>query len=45
MVVRIVTQIKIAVKQVYNDIDAVIFEAILTLNAIETRCKQKDYTR
>ncbi len=37
------TQIRIAVKQAFDDVDSIIFEAALTLNAIETRRKQKEY--
>jgi hypothetical protein len=31
------------VKQVFDNIDAIIFEAALTLNAVETLYKQKEY--
>jgi hypothetical protein len=37
------TQIKIAVKQAFDNVDSIIFEAALTLNAIETRNKQMEY--
>jgi len=37
------TKIKVEVKQGFDRIDAIIFEAALTLNEIETRYKQKDY--
>jgi len=37
------TEVKVAVKQGFDTIDAIIFEAALTLNAIETQFKQKDY--
>ena len=37
-----VTQIKIAVKQGYDSLDSIIFEAAMMLNAAETRCKQKE---
>jgi hypothetical protein len=36
-------QIKVAVKPAFDIIDAIIFEAALTLNAIETQYKQKEY--
>jgi hypothetical protein len=36
-------QIKVAVKQTYETVDAIMFEAALTLNAIETKYKQKEY--
>ncbi len=36
-------QIKVAVKQEFDPIDAIIFEAALTLNEIETKYKQKEY--
>jgi len=35
--------IKIAVKQTFDNVDSILFEAALTLNAIETRNKQKGY--
>jgi hypothetical protein len=34
---------KVAVKQAFDNIDAVRFEAALVLNAIETQYKQKEY--
>jgi hypothetical protein len=37
------TQIKVAVKQAFDNIDEIIFEAALTLNAVETKYKQKEY--
>jgi hypothetical protein len=37
------TQIKVAVKQAFDNIDAIIFEAALVLNAVETQYKQKEY--
>ncbi len=37
------SQIKVAVKQEFDTIDAIIFEAALTLNEIETKYKQKEY--
>jgi hypothetical protein len=40
---RILAQIKVAVKQGFDTIDAIIFEAALKLNAIENKHKQKDY--
>jgi hypothetical protein len=36
-------QIKVAVKQDYGNVDAIIFEAALTLNERQTRHKQKEY--
>ena len=36
-------QIKVEVKQTYETVDAIIFEAALTLNASETKYKQKGY--
>jgi hypothetical protein len=36
-------QIKVAVKQGFDNVDAIIFEAALTLNGIETKYKQKEY--
>jgi hypothetical protein len=36
-------QIKVAVKQDFDTIDGVIFEAALVLNAMETQYKQKEY--
>jgi hypothetical protein len=36
-------QIKVAIKQEFDSIDAIIFEAALTLNEIETKHKQKEY--
>jgi hypothetical protein len=35
--------IKVAVKQSFDNVDSIIFEAALALNAIETRTKQKEY--
>jgi hypothetical protein len=40
---RILAQIKVAVKQAFDSIDGIIFEAALTLNEIETKYKQKEY--
>jgi hypothetical protein len=37
------SEIKVAVKQGFDSVDAIIFEAALVLNAIETKNKQKDY--
>jgi hypothetical protein len=37
------TQIKVAVKQAFDPIDEVIFEAALALNAVETQYKQMEY--
>jgi len=37
------TQIKIMVKQTFGNVDSIMFEAALTLNAIETRNKQQEY--
>ncbi len=34
---------KVAVKQAFDSVDAVMFEAALVLNAIETQYKQKEY--
>jgi hypothetical protein len=39
----ILPQIKIVVKQEFDNLDAIIFEAALTLNSIETKDKQKEY--
>jgi hypothetical protein len=39
----ILKQIKVAVKQTFDKVDAIIFEAALVINAIETKNKQKDY--
>jgi hypothetical protein len=36
-------KIRIAVKQAFNSVDAIIFEAALALNASETNYKQKEY--
>jgi hypothetical protein len=36
-------QIKVAVKQSFDKVDAIMFEAALTLNEIETKYKQKEY--
>jgi len=36
-------KIKVEVKQTFDTIDAIIFEAALTLNDIETEQKQKEY--
>jgi hypothetical protein len=36
-------QIKVAVKQGFETVDAIIFEAALTLNGKETKYKQKEY--
>ena len=41
----ILTQIKVAVKQAFDPVDSIIFEAALTLHAIETRNRQKEYAR
>jgi len=37
------TEIKVAVKQDFDNVDAIIFEAALTLNAAETQYKQMEY--
>ncbi|MGO8806628.1 MAG: hypothetical protein ACLQO7_08530 [Candidatus Bathyarchaeia archaeon] len=37
------TEIIIKVKQPFNSVDSIIFEAALTLNAIETLNKQRQY--
>ena len=37
------TQIKVEVKQGFDKVDAIIFEAALLLNEIETKYKQKEY--
>ena len=37
--------IKVEVKQVFDNIDSILFEAALTVNASETQFKQKEYTR
>ena len=37
------TQIKVIIKQAFDDVDSVIFDAALTVNSIETRYKQKEY--
>ena len=34
---------KVAVKQAFDNVDAIMFEAALVLNAIETKYKQKEY--
>jgi hypothetical protein len=34
---------KIEVKQTFDNVDAIIFEAALVLNAAETQYKQKEY--
>jgi hypothetical protein len=39
----ILAQIKVAVKQSFDNVDAIIFEAALTLNEMETKYKQKEY--
>lgn len=39
----VLSQIRLAVKQNFDSIDAIIFEAALTLNEIETKHKQKEY--
>lgn len=36
-------QIKVAVKQGFDRVDAIIFEAALTLYEIDTKYKQKEY--
>jgi hypothetical protein len=36
-------KIKVAVKQSFDTVDAIIFEAALTLNEQETKYKQKEY--
>ena len=36
-------QIRVSVKQGFDVVDAIIFEAALTLYGIETKCKQKEY--
>jgi|WetSurMetagenome_2_1015567.scaffolds.fasta_scaffold71066_2 hypothetical protein len=40
---KILEKIKVEVKQTFDKIDAIIFEAALTLNDIETKYKQKEY--
>ena len=42
---RLLIQIKVSVKQEFDPIDAIMFEAALTLNEIETKYKQKEYVR
>ena len=37
------TQIKVTIKQEFGAIDAIMFEAALTVNEIETKYKQKEY--
>jgi hypothetical protein len=37
------SQIKIFVKQTFGNVDSIIFDAALTLNAIETAYKLKEY--
>ncbi|HYA78417.1 MAG TPA: hypothetical protein VEF91_06835 [Verrucomicrobiae bacterium] len=37
------TTIKVAVKQAFDNIDSIMFEAALTHNAAETQFKQKEY--
>jgi len=37
------SQIKVAIKQEFDKIDEILFEAALTLNEIETKYKQKEY--
>ena len=37
------SQIKVAIKQEFDNIDEILFEAALTLNEIETKYKQKEY--
>jgi len=39
------SQIKVAVKQAFNSIDEIIFEAALALYASETRYRQKEYAK
>jgi hypothetical protein len=34
---------KVAVKQAFDSVDAIIFEVAIASNAIETQYKQKDY--
>jgi len=41
--VTFLTPIKISVKQGFGSVDKILFEAALTLNAIETRYKLKEY--
>ncbi|HLN89778.1 MAG TPA: hypothetical protein VK253_06900 [Candidatus Binatia bacterium] len=41
--VKGLAQMKVAVKQAFDNVDAIMFEAALALNAIETRYKQKEY--
>ena len=38
-------QVKVYVKQVFGQVDSIMFEAAMTLNAIETQAKQKEYIR
>jgi hypothetical protein len=40
---KLLNQIKVAIKQEFDNVDAIIFEAALTLNEIETKYKQKAY--
>jgi len=40
---EILDQIKVAVKQRFDAVDAIIFDAALTLNELETKHKQRDY--
>ena len=37
------TQMKVAVKQIFDPVDVIKFEAAIALNAMETRYKQKEY--
>jgi hypothetical protein len=39
------SQIRVAVKQAFNSLDEIIFEAALALYASETRYKQKEYAK
>jgi hypothetical protein len=34
---------KVAVKQAFDSVDEIIFEAAIVINAIETQYKQKEY--
>ncbi len=38
-------QIRVFIKQDFGVVDSIIFEAAITLNALETKVRQKDYVR
>lgn len=42
---KTLNQIKISVKQAFGTVDSIMFEAALTINAVETLFKQKEYVR